>query len=76
MNLENCLLSKRSKLNYRGTRSRRLCKILTFPFSLTLRNEFSEKTHMLTKQETLLGRDAQAESRRLRETRRSALPRG
>ena len=47
-----------------------------FLFGLTLRNELSEKAHMLTKQETLLGRDAQAESRRLRETRRTALPHG
>ena len=43
---------------------------------LTLRNELSEKTHMLTKQETLLGRGAQVESRRVREPRRTALPGG
>ena len=33
---------------------------------LTLRNELSEETNMLTKQKTLLGRSAQAESRRVR----------
>ena len=43
---------------------------------LTLRNELSKETHMLTKQETLLGRGARAESRRVREPRRAALPRG
>ena len=32
-------------------------------FCLTLGNELSEETHMLTKQETLLGRGAQAERR-------------
>ena len=31
---------------------------------------------MLTKQETLLGRGAQAQSSRVREPRRTALPRG
>ena len=40
---------------------------------LTLRNELSEETHVLTKQEVLLGKGAQAESRR--EPRRTALPR-
>ena len=34
----------------------------------------SEETHMLTKQEILLGRGAQAESSRVREPRRTALP--
>ena len=33
-------------------------------FGLTLRNELSEKTHVLTKEEILLGKCAQAESRR------------
>ena len=33
---------------------------------LTLRNELSEETNMLTKQKTSLGRSAQAESRRVR----------
>ena len=33
---------------------------------LTFRNELSEETNMLTKQKTLLGRRAQAESRRVR----------
>ena len=41
---------------------------------LTLGNEVSEETHVLTKQEILLGRGAQAESSRLREPRRTALP--
>jgi len=43
---------------------------------LTLVNELSEETHVLTKQEILLGRSAWAESVRVRETRRTALPRG
>ena len=43
---------------------------------LTLGNELSEETHMLTKQETLLGRGARVESSRVREPRRTALPRG
>ena len=43
---------------------------------LTLRNELSEETHVLTKQETLLGKGAWVESRRVREPRRTALPRG
>ena len=40
---------------------------------LTLGSELSEETHVLTKQETLLGRAARAESRRVREPRRAAL---
>ena len=43
---------------------------------LTLGNELSEETHVLAKQETLLGQGAQAESSRVREPRRTALPRG
>ena len=43
---------------------------------LTLGNELSEETHVLTKQKTLLGRGARGESSRVREPRRSALPRG
>ena len=43
---------------------------------LTLRNELSEETQVLTKQETLLGRVSRAESRRVREPRRTALPCG
>ena len=38
---------------------------------LTLRNELSEDTHVLTKQKNLLGRGAQVESRRVREPRRT-----
>ena len=43
---------------------------------LTLGNELSEETHVLTKQETLLGKGAQVESGRVREPRRTALPCG
>ena len=43
---------------------------------LSLGSELSEKTHMLTKQETLLGRGAQVESSRVREPRRTVLPCG
>ena len=43
---------------------------------LTLGNELSEETHVLRKQEILLGRGTQAESSRVRETGRTALPRG
>ena len=42
---------------------------------LTLGNELSEETHVLTKQEILLGKGARVESRRVREPRRTALPR-
>ena len=44
--------------------------------SVALRNELSEKIHMLTEQEILLGRGARAESSRVREPRRTALPCG
>ena len=40
---------------------------------LTLRNELSEETHVLTKQKALLGTGTRAESRRVREPRRTAL---
>ena len=43
---------------------------------LTLRNELSEETHVLTKQEILLGKGTRVESSRVREPRRTALPRG
>ena len=43
---------------------------------LTLGIELSEKTHVLTKQEILLGRCARVESSRVREPRRTALPHG
>ena len=43
---------------------------------LTLRNELSEETHVLTKQEILLGKGTQVESRRVREPRRTALSHG
>ena len=43
---------------------------------LTIRNELSAETHVLTKQKILLGRGAQVESKRVREPRRIALPCG
>ena len=43
---------------------------------LTLRNELSEETHVLTKQEILLGKGTRVESRRVREPRRTALSHG
>ena len=43
---------------------------------LTLRNELSEETQVLTKQEILLGKGTRVESSRVREPRRTALPRG
>ena len=43
---------------------------------LTLRNKLSEETHVLTKQEVLLGRGGQVESSRVREPRKTALPHG
>ena len=44
--------------------------------ALKLGNEFFEETHVLTKQETLLGGDTLVESRRVKEPGRTALPRG
>ena len=41
---------------------------------LTLGNELSKETHVLTKQEILLGKGTWAESKRVREPRRVALP--
>ena len=43
---------------------------------LTFGNELSEETHMLTKQEILLGKGTHMESSRVREPRRTALPHG
>ena len=43
---------------------------------LTLGNELSEETHVLTKREILLGRGAWLEGGRVREPRSTALPRG
>ena len=40
---------------------------------LTLGNELSEQTHVLTKQEILLGKGTRVESSRVREPRRTAL---
>ena len=42
---------------------------------LTFRNELSEETYVLTKQEILLGKGTRVESSRVREPRRIALPR-
>ena len=44
--------------------------------SKTLGNELSEETHVLTKQEILLGKSTLAESSRVREPRRIALSHG
>ena len=43
---------------------------------LTLRDELSEEIHVLTKQETLLGKGTRVESSRVREPRRTALLHG
>ena len=43
---------------------------------LTLGNELYEETRVLTKQEILLGKGTCVESSRVREPRRTALPRG
>ena len=43
---------------------------------LTLGNELSEETHVLTKQELLLGKGTRVASSRVREPRRTALPCG
>ena len=43
---------------------------------LTLGNELSKETHVLTEQETALGKGTQVESSRIREPRRTALPLG
>ena len=43
---------------------------------LTLGNELSEETQVLTKQEILLGKGTQVENNRVREPRRTALLRG
>ena len=43
---------------------------------LTFGNELSKETHVLTKQETLLGRGTQAESNRIKEPRKTSLPYG
>ena len=43
---------------------------------LTLRNELSEETHVLTEQASVLGRGTWVESSGVGEPRRTALPRG
>ena len=69
-------LGKRERYSWRCCRKR-------YPFQgpklgscLTLGNELSEETHVLTKQEILLGKGTQVESSRVREPRRTALLRG
>ena len=49
---------------------------LKLGFCLTLRNELSEETHALTKQEILLGKGTQVETSRVRELKRTVLLRG
>ena len=49
---------------------RKLCSYLL------LRNELPEETHVLTKQESLLGKGAWVKSRRVREPRRTAVSHG
>ena len=44
-------------------------------FCVTLRNELSQETYTVTKQETLLRRGAQVEISSVREPRRMAMPR-
>ena len=43
---------------------------------LTLGHELSKETHVLTKQEILLGKSTVVESSRVRKPRRTVLPRG
>ena len=43
---------------------------------LTVRNELSEETYVLRKQQILLGKGTQVESSRVREPRSTALPSG
>ena len=42
-------------------------------YCLTLGNELSEETYVLTKQKIILGKDARVDSRRVRGPRRTAL---
>ena len=63
-----CRLGREVLYHWRRLGSRSLC--------LALGNKQSEKMQVLTKQKTLLERGAPAESIRVREPRRSALPRG
>ena len=49
---------------------------LKLGFCLTLRNELSEGTRVLTKQDILLGKGTRVGSSRVREPRRTALPHG
>ena len=49
---------------------------LKLGFCITLGNELSEETHLVTKQEILLRKGTQVESSRVREPRRTDLPHG
>ena len=52
------------------------CRAWKWALTLTFRNELSKETHMLTKQETLLGRGFWEEGRRVTKPRRTTLPCG
>ena len=69
-------------MKYQKEKSRNCCRKgdpfqgLKLGSCLTLRDELSEETHVLTKQEILLGKGTQVKSNRVREPRRTALPHG
>ena len=69
-------------MKYQKEKSRNCCRKgdpfqgLKLGSCLTLRNELSKETHVLTKQEILLGKGTQVKSNRVREPRRTALPHG
>ena len=63
-------------LQYSCCRKRDPFQGLKLGSCLTLRNELSEETHLLTKQEISLGKGSQVKSCRVREPRRIALSRG
>ena len=68
-------------MKYQKEKSRNCCKGdpfqgLKLGSCLTLGNELSKETHVLTKQEILLGKSTWMESSRVREPRRTALLRG
>ena len=51
-----------------------LGRVLKMGSCLILRNEFSEETHVLTKQKIFIEKGCLAESSRVRESRRTVLP--
>ena len=69
-------------MKYQKEKSRNCCRKgdpfqgLKLGSCLTFGNELSKETHVLTKQEILLGKGTQVESNRVREPRRTALPHG